>query len=395
MLDPLIAVRPHVQWLIAMREQAPRARLVIRARRGIEDTIHRGRVDPTLLRPGEAAALEANKARVWSVTQLERYANCPFHFFARDVLGLGVDEEQEEGLDARDKGSALHEILRQFLISRREQRPIADVPEQEMNAVYEDARHIAERYFYEIGHDHPFWRLDAERLLSDEQPGGNIFRRFIDRERELGEYRLRPRFFEVSFGGAGRAEKSPHDPELSREEPVNLGGFQLRGKIDRIDLTQENDGTIGSGLFNIIDYKSGKNIPSWKEMEERRSLQLPLYLRVAEDLLRSHYPELEGVAAAAALYQKLAAEDAPRKLGLAVKSYENAFEKLRGKGLLQSPEELKEFVDQTIAKAKQYVDGVAAGQFPFTRADLLKQCNYCAFGTVCRIEEAKEAGVLR
>src|SRR5580704_15465798 len=107
-----------------------------------EDSVYRGNVDPSLLTEEEKAALEYNKSRVWSVTQLELYAVCPFRFFARDVLGLGEEQEMEEGLDARDRGSALHEILRQFLISRRERKllPLQEIPESELGAAYSDVR---------------------------------------------------------------------------------------------------------------------------------------------------------------------------------------------------------------------------------------------------------------
>jgi ATP-dependent helicase/DNAse subunit B len=154
------------------------------------------------------------------------------------------------------------------------------------------------------------------------------------------------------------------------------------------------DGSLDGDTFTIIDYKSGKETPSWSQIERGLSLQLPLYLRVAEDLLRSHIPELKGVAA---LYQKLLGENAERKLGLAIKPYTQvAFEKLKGRnGYVDSAEKLAEIIDATIIKAKAYVDGVAAGHFPLTSSDLIKQCKHCAYGTVCRVKEADEAGVLR
>jgi ATP-dependent helicase/nuclease subunit B len=362
-----------------------------------EDSTYRGVVDPNVLAAEERLTLEANQSRVWSVTQLERYANCPFHFFARDILGLNLEEEHEEGLDARDRGSALHEILREFLLSRRERNlpAIQDIPEHELESVTADAIRTANQYFQSIASGHPFWRLDSERLLSEDQPGGSVFRKFIQRERELQPFDLRPRFFEVSFGGEGRAPKTPIDPILSRSEPVNIGGFKLRGKIDRIDVPRiEKDGTMKGKAFAIIDYKSGKETPSWSQIDRGLSLQLPLYLRVAEDLLRSHIPELKGVAA---LYQKLLTDDSKRKLGLAIKEYaEVAFEKLRGRnGYVESAEKLAEIIDATIMKAKAYVDGVASGHFPLANRDLMTQCQYCSYGTVCRVKEADEAGVLR
>jgi len=387
----------NAPWVGTLAIQVPRASEAVRWRSMEGDSSYRGLLNPSLLAPEERAALEANQNRIWSVTQLERYANCPFHFFARDILSIGETDEREEGLDARDRGEALHEILRAFLLSRRERKlpAIQDVPEQEVEAITSDAIHAAKAHFRGIASGHPFWRLDSERLLSEDQPGGSVFQKFIERERELAPFEPRPRFFEVSFGGEGRAPKTPHDATLSRNEPISMGGFRLRGKIDRIDIPKElQDGSLDGDTFTIIDYKSGKETPSWSQIERGLSLQLPLYLRVAEDLLRSHIPELKGVAA---LYQKLLGENAERKLGLAIKPYTQvAFEKLKGRnGYVDSAEKLAEIIDATIIKAKAYVDGVAAGHFPLTSSDLIKQCKHCAYGTVCRVKEADEAGVLR
>ena len=396
-LDSLAERYPNASWFETLRSQVPRSSRAISARLAKEGSIYRGEVDPALLTPEERAALE--RSRVWSVTQLELYAVCPFRFFARDVLGLGEELEMEEGLDARDRGSALHEILRQFLISRRERKlpPLQEISESELGAAYSDARQIAQDHFKTIASDHPFWRLDSEQLLSDDKPGGSILWKFIKKEQELGEYNLRPRFFEVSFGGAGRAPKTPIDPTLSRDEPVDLGGFRLRGKIDRIDVPKADaDGSFESDAFAIIDYKSGKNTPTWSDIERGLSLQLPLYLRVAEDLLRSHFPELKGVAA---LYHKLLEPDSKRKLGIALDSYtEKAFEVLSKRktgGLVETKEQLAEIIEQAVAKARMYVEGVAAGQFLLIEADLIKNCEHCPYGTVCRVHEAEEAGVLR
>ncbi|HZK75622.1 MAG TPA: PD-(D/E)XK nuclease family protein [Candidatus Kapabacteria bacterium] len=394
--DAIKAGYPNAWWLATLATQVPRGSDAFRARRREEDSAYRGRIDPAMLELNERSFLEANQSRVWSVTQLERYASCPFHFFARDILGLSEMQEREEGLDARDRGSALHEILRGFLLSRRErnQKAIQDIPDSELEAVTAEAIQAAEQHFQTIASGHPFWRLDSERLLSEDQPGGSPFRKFIQREHEL-RFELRPRFFEVSFGGQGRAPKTPSDSILSQSEPVSIGGFKLRGKIDRIDIPKQlEDGSMQGDSFAIIDYKSGSKTATWPEIERGLSLQLPLYLKVAEDLLRSHIPGLKGVAA---LYQKLLDEGSPRKLGLAIKSYSLvAFEKLKGKnGYVDSYEKLAEVIDATIAMAKAYVDGVASGNFPLTKADLMNQCQYCPYGTVCRVKEADEAGVLR
>ncbi len=398
-VDGLGTSYPNASWIRTLKQQVPRSREAMRARLSKEDSIYRGAVDPALLTVEERAALEYNKSRVWSVTQLELYAICPFRFFARDILGLGEQQEMEEGLDAMERGSALHEVLRQFLLFRRERKlpAIQDVSEAELPAIYAEAKQLATNHFQTIASEHPFWRLDSEHLFSGNQPDGSLLWKFIKREHDLAPFELRPRFFEVSFGGAGRAPKTPIDPEISQDAPVNLGGFQLRGKIDRIDTPKQNeDGTAEGDAFAIIDYKSGKQTPPWYEIERGLSLQLPLYLRVAEDLLRSHIPALKGVAA---LYHKVLGEKSERKLGIALRSYTNkAFEVLGNKrtgGLLDSEEELAELIEQAVTKAKTYVDGVAAGQFPLLEANLIEHCKHCPYGSVCRVHEAEQAGVLR
>ncbi|HEY3875797.1 MAG TPA: PD-(D/E)XK nuclease family protein, partial [Candidatus Kapabacteria bacterium] len=385
----LEAAYPMADWLSTLKGQVPVARTAIAARLTEGPTIYRGTLNPALLSPEELAYLEYNKSRVWSVTQLELYAKCAFRFFAHDVLALREQATMEEGVGAMERGSALHEVLRQFLVSRRERNlaPLQDLPEAELSGAYRDAKDIADRYFQSNSKLHPFWRLDSETILSDKRPGGSVLWKFIEREHQR-KYELRPRFFEVSFGGSGKAAKSPIDSEVSTEEPAEIGGFKLRGKIDRIDSADD-------GTFAVIDYKSGKSSPGWNDIKRGQSLQLPLYLRVAEDLLRTHVPPLKGIAA---LYHKILGTESERKLGLALSDYAGtAFEKIgqKGKGLITSKDELSELIEETVTYAKSYVDGVASGNFPLVQKSFVKACEHCPYGAVCRIEEAKEADVLQ
>ena len=386
-----------------LREHVPRALHAQELRHQLKDSVYRGYVDPSLLTESERSALEYNQSRIWSVTQLELYASCPFRFFAKHALSLGESQEREDGLDARDRGSVLHEVLREFLTSRRERKlpALQDIPDEHLWDAYQDVRQIAERQLAEMGSDHPFWRLDAERLLSEKRPGDSkagasvgasrtgVLWKFIERERSLTPYEPRPSFFEVSFGAEGSqtGKKSERDTELSQDAPVIAGGIRLRGKIDRIDK--------GDDTFTLIDYKSGKETNSYADIKRGLSLQLPLYLRAAEDLLRSHFPELKGVAA---LYHKVLAPDSERKLGLAVREYMSvSFEKLKGRGgLIDSEEELKELIEATIVKARSYVDGVASGKFPLIEKDLVgRKCPNCPYRSVCRVREAEDLDLLR
>src|SRR5213079_412650 len=106
------------------------------------------------------------------------------------------------------------------------------------------------------------------------------------------ELPLVPRRFEVSFG----SERSA--PELQRG--LDLGDFQLSGKIDRVDL----DPFSARGI--VWDYKSGKKAHSAAEIERELRLQIPLYMLVLRDLV--------GVEPLGGLYRPLSGERKARGL---------------------------------------------------------------------------------
>ena len=81
----------------------------------------------------------------------------------------------------------------------------------------------------------------------------------------------------MAFGSI--ATHKGRDLELGQSEPLQLGPIKLTGKIDRIE--------IGDGFFVIADYKTGYYVPTISEILAGLSLQLTIYIRVAEQLLAS------------------------------------------------------------------------------------------------------------
>jgi ATP-dependent helicase/nuclease subunit B len=353
-------------------------------RRKKDSTQYRGEIEIQVLTDFEKNELRKFSTRVWSISQLERYASCPFSFFAERVLGLDQPEEMEEGLDSREQGTFLHSVLREFLATRRDngEAALQDLSIEELDPVFTQARSIANKHLAEMNSQHPFFQLDTERMIGRGEKEG-VLERFIRKEQERGPLMTRPKFFEASFGGkTGSAAES--DNEITHPEPITIGGVKLRGKIDRID--------VGEGGFTIVDYKSGSS-KKLKDIERGTSLQLPLYLRVAEDLLRSIHYDLKGVAA---LYHKVMDRESKRELGLAVKSYMTThFERMKGHGLVESETELQELIDRTVEKTRAYVDGMTEGKFGLADKDLIKQsCTYCAYKSACRVKEASDLNVL-
>jgi RecB family exonuclease len=121
----------------------------------------------------------------------------------------------------------------------------------------------------------------------------------------------------------------------------------LRGRIDRIDLTKDGK------RARVRDYKSGKKIGKENDFQGGRTLQLPLYLYAARQLLgRLH----KGIEVESAEYYFL-------KSGKAV-----GFE---GSELKAKEAKLQEIL-KTIAGGIE--DGVAVPD---------GQCRYCEFKIIC------------
>ena len=117
---------------------------------------------------------------------------------------------------------------------------------------------------------------------------------FVRQEVELG-FGLVPRRFEVSFGSASAPV------ELQRG--LDLGGFTVSGKIDRIDV----DPFSARGI--VQDYKPGKTAHSAAQIESQGRLQIPLYLLALRDLV--------GIEPLGGLYRALSGAREARGLVLA------------------------------------------------------------------------------
>jgi hypothetical protein len=56
-------------------------------------------------------------ARPWSANSLNQYIGCPFSFFCRYVLGIEPTDSVGDDVDARDRGTCLHDIAKEFIES--------------------------------------------------------------------------------------------------------------------------------------------------------------------------------------------------------------------------------------------------------------------------------------
>jgi ATP-dependent helicase/DNAse subunit B len=105
---------------------------------------------------------------------------------------------------------------------------------------------------------------------------------------ELNETEFVPTYFEVRYG---MKHLDFQESEISTEEPVPLKigekTVNLRGRIDRIDLTK------GGKKARVRDYKTGKVLAKANEFQGGTTLQLPLYLYAARQLLAPLYKGIQ------------------------------------------------------------------------------------------------------
>ena len=365
------------------------------------DLGYEGGLRSNSLSPASRRALELRRERTYSVSQLETYGECPFRYFSDRVLNLNPTEEEETGLTNMEKGSLAHKILFEFYDCRRDAPPISGCKSADFDEAVTDLQRIArdhldaeeaQRHLNRA--DKLFWEIEAERFVGGHGRTG-VLPAFLEAERER-DLEVQPRYFEVEFGPSVRSE--PTDPHLGSTEAIMVGEVSLSGRIDRVEL--------GNGMFVIGDYKTGSTTPKLNDLLEGRSLQLPLYIAVVEQLLKQQSPSIQGckddlepVQGVGGVYYVLQ-EESKAELGIGDKDYNGrAFQVSSRSGQLlpnsryqiadadtdADSDVIGSIVDVAVEHANQYVHSIADGDFQLTRHDKTKVCRYCSFKRICRV----------
>jgi RecB family exonuclease len=228
--------------------------------------------------------LEELKARsAFGATELEAFATCSSIWFVERVISpRTIDAE----VDAKLRGSLAHTALHKFF---------SGLPKEVGTERVEPARLDDSLRFLNRCLDEALAgvRQELTELERRELAGGlrRDLEGFVRAEAEA-DLPLVPRRFEVSFGSERSAS------ELQRG--LDLGGFTVSGKIDRIDV----DPLSARGI--VQDYKSGKTAYSAAKIESELKLQIPLYMLVLRDLI--------GIEPLGGLYRALAGDRQTRGL---------------------------------------------------------------------------------
>ena len=201
-------------------------------------------------------ATAGHAAPAFSVSALERYQDCPFKFFASDVLRLEEAPEDEPTLSPRARGRFIHEVFQRFFEAWDRGGASTITPDRldEARALFAEVAAPLLARLPEAEASLERTRLFGSAIavgLVDVVLGIEASRPAAVAERWL-EYRL-----DGEFSLGSRDRRAP-----------------LRGVADRIDLLEGR-------RLRVIDYKSGY-APNVK-----RALQVPVYALCAVERLES------------------------------------------------------------------------------------------------------------
>jgi PD-(D/E)XK nuclease superfamily len=303
-----------------------------------------------------ALALEGVRSRTsFGVTELEAFADCSsIWLIDRVVSPRSIDGE----VDARLRGQVAHRALHRFFLELPKRLGVETIEADRLDDAIELARECVVEAVQRVG-------LDLSELQRHELEQGLVrdLERFVRHEVELG-LPLVPRRFEVSFGSDRSA------PEL--QAGLDLGGFTLSGKIDRVDV----DPFSARGI--VQDYKSGRTAHSAAKIESELRLQIPLYLLVLRDLI--------GIEPIGGLYRALGGDRQARGL-LRAEARGDAVPGLYGRDYLDEDDFWGQ-VERAQDLARGFVERIQAGDVRHDPRGGGGCHSWCELAPMCRVERA-------
>ncbi len=324
---------------------------------------------------GTSDKLKEMLKRNYSISQLETYAKCPYKYFAERILNLKPAEEPTEEIEAFEMGSLLHSILYKFYSEVRTQNiVISGAGEERFKYLQKLIFNIAEDKIEQANFNSPLTFYEKEKILGIGGDRRNsVLFKFLKAERE-NEDGFDPEYFETGFGDIDGVKS---------EDLKNLkaDGVKIRGKIDRIDINADKS------AFKVVDYKLSGRKPSASDITNGISLQLPLYMYAAKEMIKAQLNK-DFEPAGAEIYSLKFKEDEFGKILIKIIRPGKKIPADEAEEMII--ESNREMISICINAVKEYVQSISEGKFNLsTLSDReSKVCRFCQFRPICRIQEA-------
>jgi RecB family exonuclease/inactivated superfamily I helicase len=332
--------------LEAVEEMPPAGRIFEHEALGL-DPVDASALEPgprawAMLRMAEAGRVESrfrgatagHQARVHSLSALERYLDCPFKYFAANVLQAEEPPDDQSTLSPRGRGRFIHDVLHRFF-EAWDRTGLGAITVDTIDRAREVAAESAAPLLDALGEAEA--ALERARLFGTAISTG-IIDLVLAVEGERPAETVVERWLERRFDGAFALGA----------DGARVG---LNGVADRVDL-------LDGRRLRVIDYKSGG------EPDAKRMLQVAVYALCAQETLAA-------------------------RGGPAWTVHEAAYVAFGGAKRIVVPvvEASADDADDTLADAKArlqgVLDGIASGDFP-VRPFEPRWCRNCAYSSVCR-----------
>jgi RecB family exonuclease len=317
-------------------------------------------------------AEKLDEAYVWSPTQLEAYAKCPWAWFSARLLRVAKLEDPELDIDARARGTLYHDALHRFYDAARAhvQGPVflraqdADWAIPLLRTALSEAM-VAAREDLWLGH--PALRATKEDELRRE------LEKFISSEIALNEdmFDVRKHSKYRIVRTAVDAHELPFDNIALERDGVRL---LLRGTIDRVEVGID-DRADTAHMIAAVDYKSSKySAPgsgkpaAW---DDAVVLQVPLYA-LALTLLRP------GHAVVRTEYRAIRQCETVHPL--------NLYQIERRSNLLLPDAEARGKLEGALDAVAQHVRNARDGVYPAAPAPSCQCPDWCHAWEICRVK---------
>ena len=290
-------------------------------------------------------------------------------------LRLETIAEPVEELEAFEYGSLIHSILYEFYTKLKEKGIVlSNCNDDEFKAAEDLLFKIAERRFDELNLNPEFSFYEREKLLGiNGRKTQSLLYKFLEEERKNdGGYV--PEFFEMSFGNVKEEKFSKKN-----KEGVTSGTIKLKGKIDRIDINEEQK------TLKVIDYKLGGTKPTAEDLSTGISLQLPLYLFAAKELIKRELG-IEYSPADAQIFSLKYNEKDFGKKSISLKSRRSKTEDIK-----EEIDAAEEMIKICLEMVDKFTEAISRGKFHLStlKNRETKVCRFCDFKRICRIQEVE------
>ncbi len=279
-------------------------------------------------------------ARSYKVSSLDRYRDCPFKYFAADVLRLEEEPDDEGTPGPRARGQFAHEVLQRFFAAWQAagHGAITGADLDEARALFGS---VAEALLSRLPAAEA--ALERARLLgSPVAPGVD---ETVLRAEVEGDAPVVERLLEYSLDG-----------ETDLRGRSGLRRIILRAKADRLDL-------LADGTLRIVDYKLGR------APKVGHAVQLPAYAAAAKARLAGYRGRAWEVSDA---------------------GYLDLTKERRFVPVAMPGQPLERALAEGEARLVESVEGIERGEFPPAPFEPFR-CGFCPFASVCRKDYVGDA----